>query len=87
MPLGEFMQSVLKSNKSIRLNKASRFKTEDSLIGKGELDFSDLPKANSNQLKEIKEKIKLDLKTKQIKRFILFGFIVCVVVIIVFQML
>lgn len=81
------MQSVLKWNKSTRLNKASRFKSEDSLIGKDELDFSDLPKASSNQLKEIKEKIKRDLKTKQIKRFIFYDFTVCIVVTIIFQML
>ena len=87
MPLGEYMQSVLKSNKSIRLNKTSLFKGKHFLEGKGELDFSDLPKASPNQLKEIKAKIKYDREKRQIKRFILFGFILCIVLIIIFKIL
>lgn len=70
MPLGEYMQSVLKSNKSILKGKKNKFDQSFS-AEKGTLDFSHLPKATPKQLNEIRSKIKIESKKRMILRLLL----------------
>lgn len=60
MPLGESMRSVLKSNKSIMLDKSKRFKKTLGGYDKNRKMEFDLPKATPKQLREIRQRIKKD---------------------------
>jgi len=62
MPVGEYMFSSLKSNKSIMLDKSSRFKK--TLGGYGDLDKSqfDFPKVTPEDLKNIRDRLQKEKK-------------------------
>ena len=80
MPLGEYMQSVLKSNKSIRRAKKNRFKDNDTSITKGVLDFSHLPKATPHEIDNLKKMLKKEQKTRLTKQVVLFLVIVLIII-------
>ncbi|WP_299228569.1 hypothetical protein [uncultured Psychroserpens sp.] len=62
MPLGESMISSLKSNKSITLDKTSRFKKTLGGYGRKKKVEFDFPEGNPQLLKQIRTKIKKDNK-------------------------
>ncbi|WP_298900366.1 hypothetical protein [uncultured Psychroserpens sp.] len=66
MPLGESMISSLKSNKSIRLDKSSRFKKTLGGYGKNAKSEFDFPEASPELLHQIKQKAKKDHKRHQV---------------------
>lgn len=77
MPLGEYMQSVLKSNKSILRHKKKKFDNQ-TFVSKGTLDFSHLPKSNADALGNIKKNIiKESFKKTRLR------FVVCICIMIV----
>ena len=58
MPLGESMISIIKSNKSIILDKSQRFRKTLGGYGKAGKTEYNLPKATPIQLNEIRKKLK-----------------------------
>ncbi len=82
MPLGEYMQSVLKSNKSILRRKKNKF-DKSSLSKKSALDFSHIPKATPKQLSNIKRKIKNEARKKAIYRLLLFVSVLILIIVFV----
>lgn len=65
MPLGESMISSLKSNKSITLDKTSRFRKTLGGYGKNKTTEFDFPEAHPELLKQIRLKAKKDHKRSQ----------------------
>ena len=71
MPLGESMQSILKSNKNIMLDRSKHFrkvKSKHSINKNIEYNF---PEADTKILKAIKSKLKKDQKSADRILFIL----------------
>jgi len=66
MPLGESMISSLRSNKSIKLDKSSRFKKTLGGYEKNRTTEFDFPVARPELLEEIKLKAKKDHNRSQI---------------------
>ncbi len=84
MPLGESMISSLKSNKSIKLDKTSRFKKTLGGYGKNKRHEFDFPKASPELLEQIKQKAQKDHKRKRLISAILFIILFCVLVYVTF---
>ena len=72
MPLGESMISSLKSNKSIKLDKTSRFKKTLGGYGKNRKSEFNFPKASPELLDQIRQKAKKDRKKRQMMSIALF---------------
>ena len=66
MPTGESMLSSLKSNKSIKLDKSTRFKKTLGGYGKNKKPEYDFPEASPELLKEIRLKTQKDHKRTQL---------------------
>ena len=71
MPFAESMISVVKSNKSIMLDKSKRFRKTQGGYGKNKKVEYDFPEATPEVLKEIKIKIKMEKRQLWIKVIIL----------------
>lgn len=72
MPLGESMISSLKSNKSIKLDKSSRFKKTLGGYGKNKSSKFDFPEATPELLVAIQLKIKKNYNRNLIVSSIVF---------------
>ncbi|WP_299338456.1 hypothetical protein [uncultured Psychroserpens sp.] len=84
MPLGESMISSLKSNKSITLDKSSRFKKTLGGYGKNRKHEFNFPDASPQLLERIRLKAKKEHKRKQLIFTVFFVLLFIISVISVF---
>ena len=84
MPLGESMISSLKSNKSIRLDKTSRFRKTPGGYEKNKTIVYDFPEATPELPESIKSKAIRERKILHLKTLLTFVIITIAILIIVF---
>ncbi|WP_396601889.1 hypothetical protein [Algibacter sp. R77976] len=82
MPLGESFQATIRSNKSIMLDKSRRFRKTSGGFDWSKSPKMNLPAATTEQLEEIRLRLKRENRERTIKEFVLIGLITVVLVIV-----
>lgn len=84
MPFPESMISILKSNKSIMLDKSKRFRKTLSGYGQMDRDEFDFPETTPEVLRNIRERLQKERRQLLWKRSLLFGIIVIILFLILY---
>ncbi len=82
MPLGESMQSILKSNKNIMLDKSKHFRKSQSKFTSNKKVEYNLPQSNTKILRDIKSRLKNDQEKADRNQFVMLVFTFIVVAVI-----
>ena len=86
MPLSESMLSVIKSNKSIMLDKSKRFRKTLGGYDTKEKSKFNFPEASPQMIKELRMRLIKENKQRRLKQFLLLGVILIGLVIILILM-